>query len=107
MYPVSRMHISFGVRLFPPLREVRSIADDAYQQPRPFGAVLPHRLRTVDPGVEARTQVLDTNTQVVQYNFMHDDYTTVEVVVTDVDGDQTKQTHFHPMGSKVNIASPH
>ena len=35
--------------------------DDVYQRPRPFGAVLPHRLRTVDPVVEARVQVLDTH----------------------------------------------
>ena len=61
---------------------------------------------TVDPVIEALVQVWDANPEVVLSHFTPNTQrvyssTHVEVVVTDVDGDQTKSTHIHPICSKL------
>ena len=68
-YPASRICTSTGYGSFLRFVKKRSITDDVYQKSRPFGAVLPHRLCTVDPVIEALAQVLDANVEVVPSHF--------------------------------------
>jgi len=96
--PASRTHFFPGYGSFLRFVKKRSITDDVYQQPRPFGAVLPHRLWTVDPRlsrfwlrfwmrIPGRFHLISLQSPDDPYNRMH-----VEAIVKDVDGGQTRPT---------------